>query len=151
MQDSKQLLLVTVLVLMATGACLAASAETSAVPDKDDAPVDREQIKKYLSMMDKLNIDQILNNTRLMINNIKCFLNEGPCSAQLKEMKSKWCDGDARVRVLVRNIPRSGSSLVRTSHGYCFCRRHCDPWNFGARVFRILSSNSSRRYEQACS
>lgn len=79
----------TVLVLMAAGACLAAAAETSAAPDKADVLVDQEQIKKYLSMMDKINIDQMLNNTRLMVNNIKCFLNEGPCTAQLKEMKSK--------------------------------------------------------------
>lgn len=109
MPDLKRLLLVTVLVLMATGACFAASAEKSAdAADKDETPVDREQIKKYLSMMDKLNIDQILNNTRLMVNNIKCFLNEGPCPAQLKEMKSK-CATVTQKRTRVRReiyLPR---------------------------------------------
>jgi len=52
-------------------------------------PVDQEEIKKFLSMMEKIDLDQILNNNRLMSNNVKCFLNEGPCTAQLREMKSK--------------------------------------------------------------
>jgi len=57
--------------------------------DVDHNPVNRDDIKKFLSMMEKINIDQILNNNRLMLNYVKCFLNEGPCSAQLREMKSK--------------------------------------------------------------
>nr|ULF48251.1 chemosensory protein 10 [Acyrthosiphon pisum] len=68
------------------------------VPEDDDATkvvnkevdhhsVIQEEIKKFLSMMEKINIDQILNNDRLMSNNVKCFLNEGSCTAQLREMK----------------------------------------------------------------
>jgi hypothetical protein len=59
--------------------------------DKDDdpQPAIREEIKRYMSMMEKINIDQMLNNTRLMSNNVKCFLNEGPCTAHFREMKSK--------------------------------------------------------------
>lgn len=55
----------------------------------DSHPINREEIQKYMSMMEKINIDQMLNNTRLMSNNVKCFLNEGPCTAHLREMKSK--------------------------------------------------------------
>jgi len=55
----------------------------------DHNPVTQDEIKKFLSMMEKIDIDQVLNNNRLMSNNVKCFLNEGPCSAQLREMKSK--------------------------------------------------------------
>lgn len=80
-------LLKTIIVLMAIGA-------TFAIPDDDaeskvDHHVNHEDIKKLLSAMEKIDIDQILNNTRLMMNNIKCFLNEGPCSAQTKDMKSE--------------------------------------------------------------
>jgi len=57
--------------------------------DDDIHPINREEIQRYMSMMEKINIDQMLNNTRLMSNNVKCFLNEGPCTAHLKEMKSK--------------------------------------------------------------
>jgi len=57
--------------------------------DLDHNPVNQDEIKKFLSSMEKIDIDQILNNNRLMLNNVKCFLNEGPCSAQLREMKSK--------------------------------------------------------------
>lgn len=57
--------------------------------EEDHHPNIREEIKKFLSMMEKIDIDQILKNDRLMSNNIKCFLNEGPCTAQLREMKSK--------------------------------------------------------------
>ncbi|XP_060835454.1 putative odorant-binding protein A10 [Rhopalosiphum padi] len=57
--------------------------------DKDDDPhpAIREEIKRYMSIMEKINIDQMLNNTRLMSNNVKCFLNEGPCTAHFREMK----------------------------------------------------------------
>ncbi|XP_001947629.1 ejaculatory bulb-specific protein 3-like [Acyrthosiphon pisum] len=47
----------------------------------------QEELKKFLSTLEKIDIDQILNNHRLMSNNVKCFLNEGPCTAQLREMK----------------------------------------------------------------
>lgn len=57
--------------------------------DDDLHPINREEIQRYMSMMEKINIDQMLNNTRLMSNNVKCFLNEGPCTAHLREMKSK--------------------------------------------------------------
>jgi len=90
--DSKLLSLVFVISVLSVAAVTTTSAAPqgdAAVLSKDDEPVDREQMKKFLSTMEKVDIDQILNNTRLMMNNIKCFLNEGPCSAQLKEMKSK--------------------------------------------------------------
>lgn len=80
-------LLIAVIVLMAAG-------RTFAMPDDDveikiEHPDNHEEMKKFLSAMEKIDIDKILNNTRLMMNNIKCFLDEGPCSAQLKEMKSE--------------------------------------------------------------
>lgn len=78
----------TVFILMAVG-------ESFARPeDNNDAhgnhQITQEDIKKYLEMLEKLDIDKLLNNTRLMSNNVKCFMNEGPCTAQLNEMKSKW-------------------------------------------------------------
>jgi len=61
--------------------------------EEDHHPVIQEELKKFLSMLEKIDVDQMLNNHRLMSNNVKCFLNEGPCTAQLREMKSKSvCD-----------------------------------------------------------
>jgi len=61
--------------------------------EEDNRPVVQEDIKKFLSMLEKIDVDQMLKNHRLMSNNVKCFLNEGPCTAQLREMKSKSvCD-----------------------------------------------------------
>lgn len=81
--DSK--LFITIVVLMTICA-------TFAMPDDDTESKDvtHEDMQKLLSAMEKIDIDQILNNTRLMMNNIKCFLNEGPCSAQIKDMKSEY-------------------------------------------------------------
>lgn len=56
----------------------------------DEQPVSQEEIRKYLAMMEKVDVDQVMNNTRLLNNNIKCFLNEGPCTAQFKDLKSKY-------------------------------------------------------------
>jgi len=61
--------------------------------EADNHPVVQEELKKFLSMLEKIDMDQIMNNHRLMSNNVKCFLDEGPCTAQLREMKSKSvCD-----------------------------------------------------------
>lgn len=94
--DSKSLsLLVVAFVLMAvaftTTTVSAVSEEdaAAAVPGKEPASVDRNDMKKFLEIMEKMDVDQILNNTRLMKANVKCFMNEGPCTAQLNEMKSK--------------------------------------------------------------
>ncbi|CAI6365693.1 unnamed protein product [Macrosiphum euphorbiae] len=55
--------------------------------EDNNHPVIQEVIKKFLSMLEKIDVDQMLKNHRLMSNNVKCFLNEGPCTAQLREMK----------------------------------------------------------------
>jgi len=57
--------------------------------EEDHHLVIREAIKKFLSMMEKIELEKILNNHRLMSMNVKCFLNEGECTAQLREVKSK--------------------------------------------------------------
>lgn len=83
--DSK--LLLTVIMLMATGMTFAMPDDN--VETKDDNALTHEEIQKLLSVIEKVDIDNILNNTRLMTNNIKCFLNEGPCSSQMKDIKSE--------------------------------------------------------------
>lgn len=68
------------------------TATSLAEPRDDQAKQkDQEDIKKYLAIMETIDVDLILNNTRLLNSNIKCFLNEGPCTAQFKEVKSEYC------------------------------------------------------------
>lgn len=72
--------------LAAAAAGLAATAENPALT----GAVDEQQVQKFLASIEKIDIDQMLNNQRLMTNNVKCLLDEGPCSAQLREMKSEF-------------------------------------------------------------
>lgn len=87
-------LYVTVFMLMAiAGVSFSVTEEDDAAKvenkEVDHHLVIREAIKKFLSMMEKIELDKILNNHRLMSINVKCFLNEGECTAQLREVKSK--------------------------------------------------------------
>lgn len=77
-------LLIAAIGLVAAG--LAAATEDP--PPTDTA--DEKQLQKFLATIEKIDIDQMLNNHRLMTNNVKCLLDEGPCSSQLREMKSEF-------------------------------------------------------------
>jgi len=47
------------------------------------------QLEKYNTKFDYLNVDQILRNNRLLKNYYKCLVNEGPCTQEGFEFKSK--------------------------------------------------------------
>ena len=48
---------------------------------------DAQGIVEYLAAIDRLDADQVINNRRLMMNTIKCLLDEGPCSNQFRDIK----------------------------------------------------------------
>lgn len=50
------------------------------------APADRKYTAKY----DNVDVDRILNNDRILSNYIKCMMDEGPCTAEGRELKSKF-------------------------------------------------------------
>lgn len=43
----------------------------------------------YTTKYDNIDIQQILTSERLLKNYIRCLLDEGPCTAEGKELKSK--------------------------------------------------------------
>lgn len=45
---------------------------------------------KYTNKYDNVDIDQILNNRRVLTNYIKCVMEEGPCTPDGRELKSKF-------------------------------------------------------------
>lgn len=45
--------------------------------------------EKYTSKYDNVDVDRILANDRILNNYIKCMLDEGPCTAEGRELKSK--------------------------------------------------------------
>jgi len=80
---SKRLFLTIVLVV----ACVRAP---GARAKDDDPPANQEELKRYLAILEKIDMDAMLKNDRLMAHNVKCFLNEGPCSTQFRDIKSEW-------------------------------------------------------------
>jgi len=74
--NAGQVLMVAVLVAVALGVPCCAQ------DDKDD-------IQKYLATLDKVDADQILGSQRLLMNTIKCYLDEGPCTPQFRDIKSE--------------------------------------------------------------
>lgn len=52
-----------------------------------------EEIKDlptYMKRFEKINVDQVLSNDRVLSSHLKCFLNEGPCVQQSRDMKSEY-------------------------------------------------------------
>lgn len=44
----------------------------------------------YTDRYDNLDLDEILNNSRLRVPYVKCLLGKGKCSPDGKELKCKW-------------------------------------------------------------
>jgi len=45
--------------------------------------------EKYSVKYDNVNVDSILQNNRVLTNYIRCMLDEGPCTAEGRELRSK--------------------------------------------------------------
>lgn len=48
-----------------------------------------EEIKSYTNKFDNFDIDSVLNNNRILTSYIKCLLDEGNCTNEGRELKSK--------------------------------------------------------------
>lgn len=48
------------------------------------------EAKEYTSKYDGIDVDRILQNGRVLGNYIKCMLEEGSCTPEGRELKSKW-------------------------------------------------------------
>lgn len=46
--------------------------------------------EKYTRKYDDVNVDKILQNNRVLTNYIRCLMDEGPCTAEGRELRSKW-------------------------------------------------------------
>jgi len=73
---------VAVYVVQASPAGTATAAAVSADDEIKDFPA-------YMKRFDKLNVEQVLNNDRVLASHLKCFLNEGPCVQQSRDLKSE--------------------------------------------------------------
>jgi len=45
--------------------------------------------EKYTRKYDDINVDKILQNNRVLTNYIRCLMDEGPCTAEGRELRSK--------------------------------------------------------------
>lgn len=45
---------------------------------------------KYTNKYDNIDLDEILNNRRLLRNYVNCLLDKGNCTPDGNELKSKW-------------------------------------------------------------
>lgn len=52
--------------------------------------VDKRAVDKYTTRYDNIDIDRILHSKRLLQNYVNCLLDKGPCTAEGKELKSKF-------------------------------------------------------------
>jgi hypothetical protein len=78
----KVLIALCCVAVYATQANAASTAAVSADEEIKDFPA-------YMKRFEKLNIEQVLNNDRVLTSHLKCFLNEGPCVQQARDLKSE--------------------------------------------------------------
>jgi len=48
-----------------------------------------EKPKSYTTKYDNVDVERILSNGRILTNYIKCVMDEGPCTPEGRELKSK--------------------------------------------------------------
>lgn len=46
--------------------------------------------EKYSGKYDDMDVDRILQNNRVLTNYIRCLMDEGPCTAEGRELRSKY-------------------------------------------------------------
>ncbi|VVC33988.1 Insect odorant-binding protein A10/Ejaculatory bulb-specific protein 3 [Cinara cedri] len=69
--------------------CCLLSASAAAKPAGPASSSDDEikDLPTYMKRFEKLNVEQVLNNERVLASHLKCFLNEGPCVQQSRDLK----------------------------------------------------------------
>jgi hypothetical protein len=50
---------------------------------------ERKSIKDFLKKFSNVNVEEVLSNERLFQAYHKCFMEEGPCTPDARDMKSK--------------------------------------------------------------
>lgn len=67
--------------------------------------------ERYPSKYDDVDVDRILQNNRILTNYIKCMMDEGSCTAEGRELKSKL-----NTKLFVKNHePRKHIKKISTS------------------------------------
>jgi len=59
---------------------------------------------KYTDKYDNVNLDRILSNGRILTNYIKCLMDEGPCTSEGRELKSKFLTPDIYIKLPVEKV-----------------------------------------------
>nr|WMS58734.1 chemosensory protein gene 3 [Neotoxoptera formosana] len=69
--------------------CCVAVYAAHAIPAAPATTADEEikDFPTYMKRFEKLNVEQVLNNDRVLSSHLKCFLNEGPCVQQARDLK----------------------------------------------------------------
>lgn len=67
----------------------------------------------YETRYDNIDLDELLKNDRLRKNYVKCLLNEGPCTPDGQELKSKSHFSTNPFRIITERITTLKDFLVR--------------------------------------
>ena len=97
----------------AVAALLAALVAAVAISCRAQDATDKQEIEKYLSAIEKTDVDSVINES-----NVKCFLNEGPCTSQFEITKKVLPvlvkDGCAECTRQHKNIIRNTIDKIKS-------------------------------------
>lgn len=68
--------------------------------------------KKYTNKFDNVNVDEVLNNNRILTNYIKCLMDTGPCTAEGRELKKLLPDALESECSKCTDVQRRNSNKV---------------------------------------
>lgn len=77
-------------VLIAALCCVAVYGCRAAKSTAGGGDEEIKDLSAYMKRFDKINIDQVLSNERVLNSHLKCILNEGPCVQQSRDLKSEY-------------------------------------------------------------
>nr|CAD7403506.1 unnamed protein product [Timema cristinae] len=68
--------------------------------------------EKYTTKYDNVDLDEILNNDRLLNGYVKCLMDDGPCTADAKELKANIPDALTNGCSKCIDVQREGTKKV---------------------------------------
>lgn len=94
---------------------------------------EEEKNENYETKYDNINLDELLRNDRLRKNYVKCLLNEGPCTPDAQELKSKSKNHKNPFKLISESITTLKDFLLslttrRNSHQLFKMQREAKKW-----------------------
>ncbi|VVC33983.1 Insect odorant-binding protein A10/Ejaculatory bulb-specific protein 3 [Cinara cedri] len=102
-----------------------------------------EEIKDlptYLKKFEKLDLEKALANERVLDNYLKCFLNEGPCTQEARDLKKVF---PALAKTLCKGCEEKQLTSIKKAFKYVKAKRP-EQWDRLVKIYDPTNANLNK-------